>query len=101
MGKEIYVGNLSFNTDEDMLRTAFSQHGAVEAVNVITDRETGRSKGFAFVTMNQDEEAKAAIAALDGKEMDGRTIKVNEARAREDRPKRPSGGRSSYGRSKY
>jgi cold-inducible RNA-binding protein len=98
MGKEIYVGNLAFSTDEDALREAFTQFGAVEKVSVITDRETGRSKGFAFVTMVEDEQAKTAIAGLDGKEIEGRTIKVNLARAKDDsHGKRPSGGRNSYG----
>ncbi len=86
----LYVGNLSYGTDNAMLSKAFGEFGAVEDAAVIMDRDTGRSKGFGFVTMTNDEEGKAAMAALDGKDMDGRTIKVNEARPQEER--RPSGG---------
>lgn len=81
----IFVGNLSYSTTEDMVRSLVSAHGVVDSVNLITDRDTGRSRGFCFVEMPNDQEAKAAIAALDGTELDGRTIKVNEARPREDR----------------
>lgn len=84
MATEVYVGNISFNTGEERLREVFSEFGTIESVKVITDRDTGRSRGFAFVTMSSDEEAKAAIAALDGKEVDGRPLRVNEARRRED-----------------
>lgn len=104
MGKEVYVGNLSFGTTEDTLKEAFAQFGTVESVNIITDHETGRNRGFAFVKMAQDEEAKAAIAGLEGKEIDGRTLKVNEARQREyagggggKRPGGGGGGRGGYG----
>ncbi|MHC4082919.1 MAG: RNA recognition motif domain-containing protein [Planctomycetota bacterium] len=79
---KIYVGNISFNTDEAALRTAFSEHGDVDEVAVITDRDTGRSRGFAFVTMPDDSAARAAMDALNGKELDGRTLNVNEARAK-------------------
>lgn len=89
MSKRIYVGNLPFSATEDEIRELFSQHGTVEAVNLITDRETGRPRGFGFVEMG-DEEATAAISALDQKEMGGRNLKVNEAKPREDR----GGGRS-------
>jgi RNA recognition motif-containing protein len=75
----IYVGNLNFRTSEDDLRAHFEQHGAVESAKIICD-EMKRSKGFGFVTMSNYQEAKAALAALDGKELDGRTLKVNEAR---------------------
>ncbi len=81
---KIYVGNLSFDTNEESLRSAFAAHGDVEEVAVITDRDTGRPRGFAFVTM-PDSEARAAIDALNGKELDGRTLNVNEARAKTSR----------------
>ena len=81
---KIYVGNLSFDTSEDSLRSAFAAHGDVEDVAVITDRDTGRPRGFAFVTM-PDSVARTAIDALNGKELDGRTLNVNEARAKTDR----------------
>jgi cold-inducible RNA-binding protein len=82
---KMYAGNLSYGTDGQMLKAAFGEFGAVEEAVVIMDRDTGRSKGFGFVTMTNDEEAKAAMAALDGKDMDGRTIKVNEAKPQEPR----------------
>ena len=78
---KIYVGNLSFQTNEASLRNAFAAHGAVEEVAVITDRDTGQPRGFAFVTM-PDNAARAAISALNGKELDGRTLNVNEAKAK-------------------
>ncbi len=81
---KIYVGNLSFDTNEDALRNAFAEYGDVEDVAVITDRDTGRPRGFAFVTMS-DSAARAAIDALNGTELDGRTLNVNEARAKADR----------------
>ena len=86
----LYVGNLSYGTDGTMLKTAFGAFGPVEEAAVIMDRDTGRSKGFAFVTMTNDAEGQAAQTALDGKDLDGRSIKVNEARPQEER--RPSGG---------
>ncbi len=86
----MYVGNLSYETDNATLNKAFGEFGSVEDAAVIMDRDTGRSKGFGFVTMGNDDEGKAAMAALDGKDWDGRNIKVNEATPREDR--RPSGG---------
>ena len=85
----LYVGNLDYATTNDELKAAFEQFGAVESATVIMDRETGRSKGFGFVDMNNDEEAKAAIEGLDGKPLGGRNIRVNEARPREDRPRGP------------
>ena len=89
MGSKLYVGNLSFTTTEDALRAAFSEDGrTVKEVAIPSDRETGRPRGFAFVTMGSDADAKAAIAALDGKDLDGRSLKVNEA---QDKP-RPGGG---------
>ena len=86
----IYVGNLSFQATEESLREAFAQHGEVEEVAIITDRDTGRSRGFAFVTMSDDEQAQAAIEALNGTDLEGRTISVNEAR-----PKTGGGGQRS------
>ncbi len=79
---KIYVGNINFKSTEDTLRDAFSEYGAVDEVAIINDRETGRPRGFAFVTMPNDSEAQAAIENLNGKEVDGRTLNVNEARAR-------------------
>lgn len=84
----IYVGNLPYRCSDDDLREAFGAHGAVSRVNIIQDRETGRSKGFGFVEMDNDQEAQAAIEALNGTDMDGRGLRVNEARPREDRPRR-------------
>ena len=81
---KLYVGNMSYSTTEDSLRDTFGEFGEVEEVAIITDRDTGRPRGFGFVTMPNDDEAKAAIQALDGKELDGRTLKVNEARPRRD-----------------
>ncbi len=77
---KLYVGNLSWHTDEDGLREAFEPYGEVEQIRIITDRETGRSRGFGFVTFGNREDAKNAIAAMNGTELDGRPLKVNEAR---------------------
>ncbi len=95
MAKKLYVGGLSYDTTEDTLKDLFSQSGSVVSAVVITDRMSGRSKGFGFVEMTTDEEAQAAIDALNGKEVDGRTITVNEARPQEPRPR--SGGRDFGG----
>jgi RNA recognition motif-containing protein len=84
----IYVGNLPFSTSENELSELFGEHGQVISAKIIIDRMTGRSKGFGFVEMESDDEAKAAIEALDQKEFQGRTLKVNEARPREERPRR-------------
>lgn len=81
----IYVGNLSYNTTEDDLRTKFSAFGTVDSVKVIADRDTGRSKGFAFIEMSDQSSGNAAIEGLNGQDVDDRAIKVNEARPREDR----------------
>ena len=81
----IYVGNLSFQTTEDSLSELFSRHGSVGSVAIITDRITGRSRGFGFVEMGDEGEGKAAIEALNGQEVDGRTLKINEARERTER----------------
>jgi RNA recognition motif-containing protein len=93
--KKIYVGNLSFDTTEDQLRELFAAHGEVSSVAVVTDRMTGKSRGFAFVEMPNDEEASAAIAAVNGAQLEGRSLKVDEARAR---PERGGGGGGGRGR---
>jgi RNA recognition motif-containing protein len=99
MGKKLYVGNLSYNVDSSALEQLFSPHGQVVSAQVISDRETGRSKGFGFVEMGSDAEATAAIAAMNGQQHDGRALTVNEARPREDRPGGGGGGggRGGYG----
>ena len=81
----IYVGNLSFRTDENGLRGLFEQHGEVSDVAIINDRETGRSRGFGFVTMPDDTQARAAMEATNGQDFEGRTLRVNEAEERQDR----------------
>ena len=88
MAKKLYVGGLSYNTTDDALRDAFAQAGTVESATIIIDRMSGRSKGFGFVEMATDDEANAAIDMWNGKEMDGRTLTVNEARPMEARPPR-------------
>ena len=87
MGKNIYVGNLSYDSNEESLRSLFEQYGTVHSAKVITDRDTGRSRGFGFVEMD-GEGSDAAIEALNGYELDGRALRVNEARPRESRPPR-------------
>jgi len=84
----IYVGNLSYGISDDKLREVFEEYGEVSSAKVIRFRDSGRSKGFGFVEMDNDDEAKEAISSLDGEEIDGRSIKVNEARPREERPRR-------------
>jgi len=114
MGNKLYVGNLSYDTTGSELEQLFAQHGAVQSAEIIADRDTGRSKGFGFVEMGSDDEAKAAIAALNGHEVGGRALTVNVAKPREERPRGGgfSGGRSGqdggrgkgsggYGRSRY
>jgi RNA recognition motif-containing protein len=96
MGRKLYVGNLSYDVDSSSLQELLSQYGTVESAEIISDRETGRSKGFGFVQMGSDEEAQAAIAALNGQEHGGRALTVNEAKPREDRP-RGGGGGGGYG----
>ena len=94
MEVKLYVGNLSYNTTDEGLRTLFAEAGTVVSVDIIKDRDTGRMKGFAFVTMSSGEEAQAAINLLNEKTLDDRAIKVNIARPREERPVRSSyGGR--------
>ena len=85
---EIYVGNLSWSTSDQELTDAFAAYGNVEKASIISDRDSGRSKGFGFVTMNDADEANKAIEAMNGTEMGGRELKVNEARPREERPPR-------------
>lgn len=111
MAKKLYVGNISWNSTEDVVRDHFAQVGEVKSVNIITDRETGKSRGFCFVEM---ENADEAIKQLDGKELDGRALKVNEAKERGPRsggssrsgsyggsPRSGSYGKDSYGRNSY
>ena len=94
MSTKLYVGNLSFDTSSEQLQTIFSEAGTVQSASVVEDRETGRSRGFGFVEMSTKEEAQAAISALDGKDVDGRNLKVNEAKPRENRS---GGGGGGYG----
>ncbi|MFN7138478.1 MAG: RNA recognition motif domain-containing protein [Limisphaerales bacterium] len=96
MSKKIFVGNLSFNTTENDLQDAFSAHGTVIETNVMMDRMTGRARGFGFVTMSNSDEADNAISALNGADLDGRSLTVNEARPREDRPARSGGGGGGF-----
>ncbi|MBT3355998.1 RNA-binding protein [bacterium] len=92
MAKKLYVGGISYDTTTDALKELFAQAGTVDDVVIITDRMTGQSKGFGFIEMGSDEDATAAIEMFDGKEIDGRSVTVNEARPREERP-RNGGGR--------
>ncbi|MCG3178198.1 MAG: hypothetical protein BIFFINMI_00523 [Phycisphaerae bacterium] len=101
MGKKLYVGNLPYTTDTAALEQLFGSHGTVESVQIITDRETGRSKGFGFVEMGSQEEANAAIQALNGQQHEGRALTVNEAKPREERPRGGSGGGGRGGRGGY
>jgi len=93
MTKKLYVGNLSYNTTEEQIRTLFAQAGEVDSVSLITDRETGRAKGFGFVEMNTEEGSREAIKRFNGYTLDDRNLTVNEARPREER----SGGGGGYG----
>ena len=97
MGKKLYVGNLSYDVDSSSLESMFAAHGTVESAQIITDRDTGRSKGFGFVEMSSDAEAQAAIAAMNGTDQGGRSITVNEAKPKENR----SGGGGGGGRGGY
>src|ERR1700742_4113635 len=92
MNTKLYVGNLSFNTTQQSLQSAFSPHGSVAEVALITEKETGNSRGFGFVTMSTPEEAQAAVAAMHGADLDGRALTVNEARPREERASGSGGG---------
>jgi RNA recognition motif-containing protein len=97
MGKRLYVGNLTYGTTDATLRQLFEAHGAVTSAQVIMDRDTGRSKGFGFVEMGSDDEAQAAITALNGQQVDGRALTVNEARPKTE----GGGGRGGYGGRRY
>ena len=102
MGTKLYVGNLSYNSTEASLRTAFEADGRqVREVALIMDRETGRPRGFAFVQMGSEQDAKNAIAALDGKELDGRALRVNEAQEKPQGSRGPGGGGGGGGRGGY
>jgi len=96
MAKNLFVGSISFSTSDDALKAAFAQAGEVVSSRIITDRDTGRSKGFAFVEMSTDEEAQKAIEMFNGKELDGRTLVVNEAR-----PRQANGGGGGYKNRKF
>ena len=95
--KNLFVGNMSFSTTESDLRSIFEPFGEISQVNVITDRDTGRARGFAFVEMTNDEEAAKAIEALNGKELDGRALNVNEARPKAERGGGGGGGGGRFG----
>jgi cold-inducible RNA-binding protein len=97
VGKKLYVGNLSFETTDSDLHSLFKPHGRVQSAQIIMDRETSRSKGFGFVEMGSDQEAQVAISALNGQQVTGRALKVNEARPREER----SGNGSFSGGKRY
>ncbi len=97
MGKKLYVGNLSYEVTDADLDKMFAAHGTVESAQVIMDRDTGRSKGFGFVEMKSDQEAQAAITALNGQDVGGRALTVNEARPRTEGGRGGSGGRGGYG----
>ena len=96
MAKKLYVGGLPYSTSEDTLRDAFAQAGTVTSATIIKDKMTGRSKGFGFVEMENDEEADKAIAMWNGKELEGRTLTVNEARPMEPRAPRTPGGNGGF-----
>ena len=96
--KNIYVGNLRFDATEDQLRALFEAYGPVERVSIVTDRDTGQSRGFAFVEMPDDDAAGKAMEGLNGTPMAGRNLTVNEARPKTDRPRRDGGGRGGRGR---
>ena len=99
--KNIFVGNLSFSSSEDAVRGLFEQYGTVDRVSIITDRETGRSRGFAFVEMPSEDEAKAAVEGLNQQEIAGRRVTINEAKPREDRPRGTRGSAGNYSNSGY
>jgi RNA recognition motif-containing protein len=102
MGKKLYVGNLSYNMDDQSLTSLFSAHGTVESARIVMDRDTGRSKGFAFVEMSDDSEAQSAIEKLNGTEQSGRAINVSEARPMAPRDNNRGGGRGGFNnRSRY
>lgn len=94
--KKLYIGNLAFGVTEPDLRAIFEPYGKVESATLVTDQDTGRSRGFGFVEMTQDGEAEAAIRALNGQDSNGRPLTVNEARPKSDRPKRQGAGRGRW-----
>jgi len=96
MAKKLFVGGLSYETTEETLKEAFSQAGTVESAVIITDKMSGRSKGFGFVEMSSEEEAKRATEMLNGKDLDGRSVTVNEARPMEDRPRDGGGFKRAF-----
>jgi len=96
--KNIFVGNLSFGATEQAVRTLFEAHGVVDRVNIVTDRDSGQPRGFGFVEMHNDNEGDRAISALNGKELDGRALNVNEARAKAERS---GGGGGGYGQKRW
>lgn len=98
MSNKLFVGGLSWNTNDPELRAAFEPHGEVVEAKVITDRDTGRSRGFGFVTLGSADDARNAMSAMDGAMLDGRSLRVNEAN---DRPSRSGGGGGGYGRGGY
>ncbi len=97
MGKKIYVGNLSYSTDDNSLTDLFSQFGQVESARIVMDRDSGRSKGFAFVEMSSEDEASAAISKLNGTEHSGRALNVSEAKPQAPRDNNRGGGRGGFG----
>ena len=97
MSSKLFVGNLSFDTTENVLQDAFAAHGTVTETNLMMDRTTGRPRGFGFITMSSPEEAQKAIAALNGSQLGGRALTVNVAKPREERPAGGGGGRREYG----
>ena len=97
MSSKLFVGNLSFNTTENDLQSAFAAHGTVIETNLMMDRETGRPRGFGFITMSSPEEAQKAIEALNGQSVDGRALTVNVAKPREERTGGGGGGRREFG----
>src|SRR6266567_7612016 len=97
MSTKLFVGNLSFNATENQLQDLFAAYGPVTAVDMIMDKFSGKPRGFAFITMETKEAADAAVQALNGKDLDGRALTVNEARPREDRPRSGGGGGGGYG----
>lgn len=92
MGNKLYIGNLSYNATEDSLKAQFENYGTVESCKIITDRDTGRSKGFGFIEMSSDQEAADCISNLDNQEFEGRNLRVNEAKPQERRPNNRGGG---------
>ncbi|HEY8517428.1 MAG TPA: RNA-binding protein [Candidatus Binatia bacterium] len=97
MSRKLYVGNLAFSVDSSALEQMFTEYGTVESATVVSDRESGRSRGFGFVEMSNADEAQAAIDALNGQQHGGRALTVNEAKPREDRPRTGGGGRGGFG----